>query len=316
MTSRRWRGRRLTVGVAVGAALLLVGAVVVWVAHPLTAGRAPSTRGPAPPAAGGYFSTLPPGADLPSGEECARRVHRSAWEPRPQNAASGQIPAAVRVPSDSTFQPEFFATLAPRIDGNFVGTTDETIQWASCKWGFADDLTRAQAFIESKWDARAKGDFTSDLTLCPQPERRGRTCPQSFGLLQIKARYHPGSYPLSLTAMAFGLDYGLAMQRGCYEGMQYVGDGGYGPGDLWGCLGLWFSGRWHDQAAQARVRVVQEVLGAKPWLTWLSVRATGAPRQPDRAAGGGSVVPGRVRRDRASADRASAARRVQWTRSW
>ena len=33
----------------------------------------------------------------------------------------------------------------PRITGNFTGTTDEIIQWAACKWGWSDNVVRAQA---------------------------------------------------------------------------------------------------------------------------------------------------------------------------
>src|SRR5439155_23868796 len=36
----------------------------------------------------GVFTTLPPGAQLPSEVECAKRVHRSSLEPRPDNDAA------------------------------------------------------------------------------------------------------------------------------------------------------------------------------------------------------------------------------------
>src|SRR5690242_17064740 len=36
------------------------------------------------------FTTLPPGTTLPSEAECASRVRRSSWEPRPDNSTANQ----------------------------------------------------------------------------------------------------------------------------------------------------------------------------------------------------------------------------------
>ncbi len=39
--------------------------------------------------------------------------------------------------------------------------------------------------------------------------------------------------------------------RACYEGVYTwlnqtsERNGTYGPGDVWGCVGVWFSGRWY-----------------------------------------------------------------------
>ncbi len=32
-----------------------------------------------------------------------------------------------------------------------IGTTDEIIQWAACKWGLPDNFLRAEAYTESTW---------------------------------------------------------------------------------------------------------------------------------------------------------------------
>ena len=46
----------------------------------------------------GVFATLLPGAQLPSEAECAVRVHRSSWEPRPDNyAANHRVPTAQQI---------------------------------------------------------------------------------------------------------------------------------------------------------------------------------------------------------------------------
>ncbi|HTD50055.1 MAG TPA: hypothetical protein VK771_05615, partial [Acidimicrobiia bacterium] len=66
--------------------------------------RAPATtvRGASgPPRAGGYFVTLPPGALLPTDAECAARIHRTSWEPRPQNNTANHtiVHQPVRLPN-------------------------------------------------------------------------------------------------------------------------------------------------------------------------------------------------------------------------
>ena len=43
---------------------------------------------PPTPTASERFNTLPPGSKLPSESECAARVRRYAWEPRPDNTTA------------------------------------------------------------------------------------------------------------------------------------------------------------------------------------------------------------------------------------
>jgi len=130
--------------------------------------------------------------------------------------------------------------LRPRINGKFTGTTDEILQWASCKWGIDTDVVRAMAIRESNWVQSQKGDYTSDASKC-LPED-AVPCPTSFGILQVKYYDHPGTYPASLRSTAFNVDYVLGRWRACYEGgVSYFG-GDYQPGDLWGCVGAHFSG--------------------------------------------------------------------------
>ncbi len=105
------------------------------------------------------FRTLDPGSALPSGEECAGLVRRDPWEPSsenyPENDTTG-VPLVL--PDDAWHGFDSWRQLARRVDGGFTGTTDEIIQWASCKWGFDEDLTRAQAYVESNWSQEFRGD--------------------------------------------------------------------------------------------------------------------------------------------------------------
>jgi hypothetical protein len=79
-----------------------------------------------------------------------------------------------------------------------------------------------------------------------------------------------GSFPFNKNSTAFAVDYFAAEMRGCYEGWvswlkKYYPT--YGPGDLWGCVGYWYSGEWHTQAADEYVARVQNEIGGLTWLT-------------------------------------------------
>jgi hypothetical protein len=141
--------------------VLLVGVLGAGLARQLTSASPGMTDRPPPPE--GYFSTLPPGSwqSLPSDDACTQRVHRSLWEPRPDNtqpnhrmpdeaqvhAALATRPRAVQ----GAYSARWDQWLLPRVTGHFTGTTDEVMQWAACKWGLSDNLLRAIAARESGW---------------------------------------------------------------------------------------------------------------------------------------------------------------------
>ncbi len=230
----------------------------------------------AAPPVGGYFSTLAPGSALPSDATCAQRVRRSPWEPRPENSVANQrVATSVSVPG---FTPEDGGTdrrarqLADRVTGDFKGTTDEIIQWAGCKWGFNDDTIRAQAVSESTWYQSTTGDRTSTVSDCPAGY--AVPCPQSFGVLQVKATAWGGTFPLSRDVTAFNIDYALMVRRVCYEGWMdwlYAYPGSttaYEAGDEWGCIGFWYSGNWYGSGTQSYIDGVKQHFANKPWRLW------------------------------------------------
>jgi autotransporter family porin len=185
--------------------------------------------GPTPPPApspSGRFETLPPGTPLPGDAECAARV-RPAPEVRPSNA----VPNATRGVSAND--------VYPRVTGDFTGTTDEILQWAACKWGIDEDIVRAQIVKESWWQMSANGDNG-----------------ESWGLGQVRVPYHQSAFENdnARRSSAYNVDYTYAVWRACYEGelgwLNTVERGRqYAAGDEWGCLGVWFSGRWYTEAA-------------------------------------------------------------------
>jgi hypothetical protein len=146
------------------------------------------------------------------------------------------------------FAPEAQTRIVSRIDGAFTGTTDEILQWAACKWGFDVDTVRAQAFTESKWRMSYNGDGGA-----------------RWGILQIKPAAHPGTWPWARDSTAYNVDYTLARRRACYEGWSY--DGAGSRGDLWGCIGMWYSGSYGSGYGDY-VATVRHWYVTKPWKRW------------------------------------------------
>ncbi len=205
------------------------------------------------------------------------------FEPRPDNyPANDTVPTSADLAQVGTlsFLDSQGNSLLGKVTGNFTGTTDEILQWASYKWGFDPDVTRSIAVAESHWHQDDIGDIGNGVSL---------------GILQIKSADYPGtcspvalnggdiSYitdPLCLSHLmtAFAADYKLAYQRACMDGSigylnQETPTGGHatyadatGDERLWGCVGDWYSGSWYDSAALTYIEEVQGYLSAKPWL--------------------------------------------------
>ncbi|HEU5343825.1 MAG TPA: hypothetical protein VFU60_05745 [Ktedonobacterales bacterium] len=225
------------------------------------------------------FPLLAPGATLPSEAYCAAHIQRSSWEPRPQNTAANQrVPSGAQLAALSVWGAAM--GLDPRADqlrqqmtGGFTGTTDEILQWVACKWGVPVDIVRAEAVIESSWLQSTQGDQTSDQSVCPPGTWNGGSCNQSYGILQIKYQYNTSAWPMSRDDTAFSAEYVYGIIRACYEGWTtYLrsmtpqpGYPAYHAGDLWGCLGRWYSGGWYDQGAIDYIAKVKAVYDQKPW---------------------------------------------------
>ena len=235
---------------------------------PSTTTTTPSTTTTTVSSGTSHFSTLPPGSALPSDAVCASEV-RPAPEVRPANATFNQTRG---IGGNSLY---------PRVTGNYVGTTDEIIQWAACKWGIDEDIVRAQAAKESYWFQRATGDFTTDTTNCaPGHQTLGADgvagrCPESIGLLQVRYPYHMTAFATdndATVSTAYNLDYAYAGWRSCYEGNDtWLNNANpprpYVAGDVWGCVGVWYSGAWYSSAADGYIAAVQSYLSQRVWET-------------------------------------------------
>jgi hypothetical protein len=142
---------------AVATAIAILGSATTVAATP-----SPDLSTSPPPLAG-YFSLVGVGgwATLPTGDTCKGLVHRSTWEPRPDNYKRNHVmPDAAAVHASLAARPRavggaydsrWDTWLMPRVDGQFTGTTDEIFQWAACKWGLRDNMLRSIAVRESTW---------------------------------------------------------------------------------------------------------------------------------------------------------------------
>jgi len=214
---------------------------------------------------GQAFGTLPVGAALPSGEDCADRVVRGRpGEEVPANTvADHTVPDRVAMPVWEDFTEQANKLFVGRIDGKFTGTTGEILQWGACKWGLDVDVLRAVAYQESDWKQSTTSDTSDDPKECVGGAKP--PCPTSFGILQLKHLDLPGSYPWSAASTAFNVDYYGARMRGCYEGwVTYLG-ADYGPGELWDCLGWHKSGKWKGASALNYISRVRNYLAERPW---------------------------------------------------
>jgi autotransporter family porin len=224
---------------------------------------------------GRYFTTLPPGAQLPSDAECAAAVKRRP-ENKGVNASYNATRGNQRLASDFIGgDPRANSQIAARVSGNFTGTTDEILQWTACKWGIDEDMVRAQAAIESWWRQTTKGDWSTDASRCPPGHGLGTDgqagqCPESWGILQNRYPYEQSAWPGIANSTAFNADTAYAIWRACYEGYEWwlndVEHGQtYAAGDAWGCIGRWFAGRWHTQPAEDYISRVRGYLADRVW---------------------------------------------------
>lgn len=205
--------------------------------------------------------------------EAARKVTRTDWEPRRQNAkANDTVPTREQL---RYFRAHSDMPYARYVNGRYRGTTDDILEWAAYKWGLPEDLLRAVAVHETWWEM----DFVGDSG-------------DSFGIFQMRRPYHC-CLPFMRDSTAFNADYYGGIIRAYYDGKQdwlndVAGENGrkYRAGDLWGSVGAWSSGRWHIPTNEAYVRAVKKHMRAKTWKgryfddKWLEPDPAASPTGP------------------------------------
>jgi hypothetical protein len=231
----------------------------------------------------GYFKVQPVGsfAHLPGDEQAAAMVHRSRWEIRPENRRYNHTTPRNLVmkrtdPTTRAYDPRWNRYILRRVSGQYTGTTDDIFQWAAAKWGVPDNVLRTVALMESNWEQSNSGDVVMDPSECPPGYRV--PCPVTFGIVGVKSTSWPGVYPWNKRSTAADVDMLGGWLRGCYEGWVWwlrdhgnTSRGKYAAGDLWGCVGAWYSGDWHDgkvgvPSGQDYIVRAQHFEEIAPWL--------------------------------------------------
>src|SRR6516225_6900812 len=138
-TARHAPAQRAAVATALGLAIAVTAGCASSASSSLPDPYAHLTKPPA------YFRTLPPGTTLPSGAQCARWVRaRPIAENKGVNRRYNQTKGQHVGPDFFTGdKPQANKLIAPRINGDFTGTTAEILRWAACKWGIDQDIVFA-----------------------------------------------------------------------------------------------------------------------------------------------------------------------------
>ena len=200
----------------------------------------------------GAVSTKPVGWGPLSSKKAASKVTRTKWEPRPENSDENR-----RVPKRKLLKAWHVRSEMPYakfVNGRFTGTTDDIIEWSARKWGLDPELLRAVAVVESWWRMAA---------VCDNGD--------SFGLYQVRRPYHCwDACAIARKFTGFNADYYGGIIRGYFDGkmgwLNTVERGqDYAPGDIWGSVGAWFSGRWRTQPSLDYIGVVQQRLAERTW---------------------------------------------------
>jgi autotransporter family porin len=205
------------------------------------------------PAAGASAaSTTQPVGFHPLSDQAAADLVQPAAENRPQNQTPNHTVPSHRLLRD--WRKHNKMPYRRFVDGNFIGTTDEIIQWAAYKWGLDEDVLRAVAVIESWWRQSTVGGHHS-----------------SYGIFQVRAPFHcGGKCVIARRSTAFNADYYGGIIRAYFDGrMAWLNKEPHGrkyvAGDLWGSVGAWFSGRWWTQPAASYIAQVQQRLSERTW---------------------------------------------------
>jgi autotransporter family porin len=131
--------------------------------------------------------------------------------------------------------------------------------------------------MESDWYQRNHGDYEHDRSKC-LPGYKHPPCPVTFGIVGTKSTSWPGIFPWNRDSTAAAVDVLGGWLRGCYNGwvwwLREHGNrsrGVYHAGDIWGCVGAWYSGNWHDGPVQgpggeSYMDRTQYWFKERPWL--------------------------------------------------
>jgi Bacterial Ig domain len=221
----------------------------------------PAPPPPPPSGSGQYCGTRAPGSPLlTDADATAMRLAHPAERIAANQTANATHPTATQLTSFRQQHAGFDgpALYDSAVTGAGSGTTDELISWAACKYGIDEDTMRAVAVQESDWRQAVTGDLCNGSWT-------------SFGITQVKApnmaagcsNGWAGVWPMNRDSTPFNLDFYASRMRECYDGK--INWWSHPAGDLWGCIGWWFSGSWHSSGGDSYAASVKQHLANRDW---------------------------------------------------
>jgi len=224
-----------------------------------------------------------PAGSLPISDDLAASRVDPAPENRPENGGNyyEPTPAELETFRNAVFESgpnagtpaDVYNPLLVYVTGDYMGTTDEILQWAARKWGIPPDVLRAVAVNESNWYQGEMGDRRDVASSKQYPKRArvdGDTAYESMGITQIKWRpdgsLNPGTEALRRKSTAFNADLWGANVRYYYDGYCTWCRPGYAPGQPWMSVGAHFDpSPWGNQGQLDYIDRVQAILADRPW---------------------------------------------------
>ena len=91
--------------------------------------------------------------------------------------------------------------------------------------------------------------------------------------MQVRYPYFKTTITDAIASTAYNLDLALrraggTATRAASTWLNTVERGqDYAAGDLWGCVGRWFAGRWYTQPANEYIAAVQDYVEQRIWET-------------------------------------------------
>jgi hypothetical protein len=206
---------------------------------PTVAPTSTPTASPTPvPATGSGCSSIPAYPEIRPGNT-------------PYNMTRGQPTDPSKVSATDKFRPYFL-----QVNGDCTGTTEQILEWAARKWGFADqpspfggpavnipDLAKAQAVIETWWRQTDSGSHGE------------------VGILQVNPNTWP-DWEKARVSTAFAADYAMAVVRMHYDGNSWVGAST--RGNIRNAVAAWECGCANNGYGNYTTRVF-DALSSKLW---------------------------------------------------
>lgn len=168
-------------------------------------------------------------------------------EIRPENNEANRTPGRSTDPTRFNMY-ESFRPYYDKINGDYVGTTEQILAWAAKKWGFDHlgypDLAKAMAVAESWW---RQGHIGANGEL---------------GILQVHPKYWPDAEPAGWST-AYAADYSMAVVRHYYDGNSWLGENT--KGHIRNSVAAWECG-CGSNGNGSYTTIVFEYYESKPWL--------------------------------------------------